>query len=177
MPGRPSKPVKVIEIESKSHRTKKELAHRRKAETSTLSGKKLIESREVKEDLEAHREFLRISKLLDAVEKNDALYSEVINRYCLLKSECKSFADKRERTGKQMELLEERMDEMELPEYLKLQNDLSKALVSYDRQIQIKRKMMFDIEKENIMTIAAALRSVPKQPEKKSNPLMEALNG
>ena len=36
---------------------------------------------------------------------------------------------------------------------------------------------MLDIEKENVMTIAASLRSIPKKPEKKKNLLMEALTG
>ena len=35
--------------------------------------------------------------------------------------------------------------------------------------------MMLDIDKENVMTISAALRSIPKQPEKKENPLLSAL--
>jgi diphthamide biosynthesis methyltransferase len=35
--------------------------------------------------------------------------------------------------------------------------------------------MLLDIEKENIMTIAAALRSIPKNEEKSSNKLLEAL--
>ena len=65
---------------------------------------------------------------------------------------------------------------MEFTEYITLQNDLSKMAISYDRQIQTKRKMLFDIEKENVMTIAAALRSIPKQPETKKNALREALN-
>jgi archaellum component FlaC len=34
-----------------------------------------------------------------------------------------------------------------------------------------------DIEKENIMTIASALRSIPKKPGQKINPLLEALRG
>ena len=53
---------------------------------------------------------------------------------------------------------------------------MQKNLVSLDRQVQSKRKMLSDIEKENIMTIAASLRSVPKKPEKKVNPLKEALS-
>ena len=53
---------------------------------------------------------------------------------------------------------------------------MQKNLVSLDRQVQSKRKMLSDIEKENIMTIAASLRSVPKKPVKKVNPLKEALS-
>jgi len=43
--------------------------------------------------------------------------------------------------------------------------------------IDKKRKMMLEIDKENVMTISAALRSIPKQPEKKENPLLAALRG
>jgi predicted transcriptional regulator len=49
------------------------------------------------------------------------------------------------------------------------------SIIALDKQIQTKRKMLLDIEKENIMTIAAALRSIPKKPEDKTNPLKEAL--
>ena len=53
--------------------------------------------------------------------------------------------------------------EMDIEDYIKLQNETSKMLLSFDRQIQAKRKMMFDIEKENVMTIASSLRSIPKK--------------
>ena len=58
-----------------------------------------------------------------------------------------------------------------------LELGMQKNLVSLDKQVQAKRKMLLDIEKENIMTIASALRSVPKKTEKKDNPLLAALNG
>ncbi len=177
MPGRPSKPVTVLKMEGKSHRTKKEIMQRKRSEASTLTGRNLIESDEVRDTPVAHAEFERLSELLGIIEKDDALYSEVINRYCLLKAECTAFSKKRKFAMDQMEYLNERRDEMEPVEYFELQGKLSAQVISYDRQIQQKRKMMFDIEKENIMTIAAALRSVPKQVEKKSNPLLEALNG
>ncbi len=177
MPGRPSKPTKVLEIENRSHRTKKELAVRKKGEASTMSGRKLVESSEVKKNLEAHREFLRLSKLLAAVDKNDALYSEVINRYCMLKAECIDFTAKRESLVEEIRRLEDSYGEMEKKKYFSLMSNLQKSAIAYDRQIQQKRKMMFDIEKENIMTIAAALRSVQKQVETKKNKLLEALNG
>jgi hypothetical protein len=49
-------------------------------------------------------------------------------------------------------------------------------MIALDKQIQTKRKMLLDIEKENIMTIAAALRSIPKKTDEKENPLLKALN-
>ena len=68
-------------------------------------------------------------------------------------------------------------EEMTMKEYYNLELSMQKNLVSLDKQVQAKRKMLLDIEKENIMTIASALRSVPKKTEKKDNPLLAALNG
>lgn len=167
----------MIELEGKSHRTKKELRQRKKAEAELLSGKQLKETKEVRGDPQAHKEFARIRGLLRSIGKDDDLYSGVLNRYCLLSAECKSFEEKRERIYRRQMELEERSGELEFVDYCKLQNDLSKMLISFDRQIQAKRKMMFDIEKENIMTIASSLRSVPKKPEPKKNALQEALSG
>lgn len=173
----PPKPADVIMLEGKSHRTKKELRQRKKAEEDLLTGNRLRETKEVKENELAHKEFLRIRKLLEEIGKNDDLYSGVINRYCLLSAECKEFEEKRESIFRRQQELKERSGEMEFTDYLHMQNDLSKMLLSYDRQVQAKRKMMFDIEKENIMTIASALRSIPKKQETKKNALREALGG
>lgn len=173
----PTKPASVLKYEKKSHRTKQEMRQREKAEEDLLTGKKLKESQEVKNNELAHREFLRIKKLLAGIGKNDDLYSGVINRYCMISAECREFEEKRESIYRRQEELEKRSDEMEIDEYIKLQNETSKMLLSFDRQIQAKRKMLFDIEKENVMTIASALRSVPKKPEKKKNALREALSG
>jgi hypothetical protein len=61
--------------------------------------------------------------------------------------------------------------------YYKLKNNMQGSIIGLDKQIQSKRKMILDIEKENIMTIAAALRSIPKKEDKANNRLLEALNG
>ena len=172
----PAKPADVIRLEGKSHRTKKELRQRKQAEENLLTGKKLKEKAEVKNNEIAHREFLRLKKLLKEIGKDDDLYSGAINRYCLIFAECAEFEEQREKIFRRQQELEEKAGEIEFIEYITLQNDLSKMAISYDRQIQTKRKMLFDIEKENVMTIAAALRSIPKKPETKKNALREALN-
>lgn len=172
----PPKPAKLIAIEGKSHRTKKELREREKAEAALLTGKTLKETEEVKNNKIAHKEFLRIRKLLQSIEKNDDLYGSTINRYCLLLAECTEFEEKRETIFSRQKELEERKDDMEFSEYINLQNDLVKSMLALDKQVQAKRKMLLDIEKENVMTIAASLRSIPKKTEKK-NPLREALSG
>ena len=172
----PPKPAKLIAIEGKSHRTKKELREREKAEAALLTGKTLKETEEVKNNKIAHKEFLRIRKLLQSIEKNDDLYGSTINRYCLLLAECTEFEEKRETIFSRQKELEERKDDMEFSEYINLQNDLVKSMLALDKQVQSKRKMLLDIEKENVRTIAASLRSIPKKTEKK-NPLREALSG
>lgn len=69
------------------HRTKKEKESRKNAELRQLTGKKLTEFKQVRENETAHKEFQRIQKLLKVVGKDDALYSAGINRYCELVSE------------------------------------------------------------------------------------------
>lgn len=175
--SRPPKPFTVLKAEGKSHRTKAELKQRRQGEEALLTGEALKERPEVKANAIAHKEFLRLNKLLKNIEKNDAIYESVINRYCLLQAECVEFEEKREKFYKQMDDLEEKSDEMEYKDYFKLQSEMQKNIISLDKQIQAKRKMLFDLEKENVMTIASALRSIPKKEEKSSNKLLEALNG
>nr|DAZ11823.1 MAG TPA: hypothetical protein [Caudoviricetes sp.] len=159
------------------------MRQRKQAEQSLLTGEKIREKTEVKQNKIAHKEFLRIKKLLKNIEKNDDLYGVVINRYCLLYAECFEFEKKREKMFEQLCDLQEKEDElieheeMTQKEFYGIENSMQKNLIALDRQVQSKRKMLLEIEKENIMTIASALRSVPKKVEKKKNPLMEALNG
>ena len=182
----PSKPFSVLTAEGKSHRTKKELLARRDGEAATLTGKAMKERPAVKDKPASHKEFLRIKNLLKEIGKADALYEPVINRYCQLMAECTELEEKREHCYQLVMKLEEvaetlhEMDQLDADGLFSLTKEftkLSATLISYDRQVQAKRRMLLDIEKENIMTIAAALRSVPKAPEQKENPLMKALRG
>lgn len=175
MPTSP-KPFVVLTNEKKSHRTKAELNQRKQAEESLLTGKALRVHTEVKNDPVALKEFNRINGLLRRIEKNDAIYEPVINRYCLIYAECLDFVEKRETFYRDMQELTEDKDrlidngEMTLGEYYKTKQNLQNTIINLDRQIQAKRKMLLDIEKENAMTIAAALRSIPKTPPaKKAN--------
>ena len=80
--GRPSKPAELLKSEGKSHRTKQELAFRKQQEEATLTGKKLEEPRAIKDLKIAHATFLKTRRLLDAINKNDELYSAATCRYC-----------------------------------------------------------------------------------------------
>lgn len=176
----PTKPFKVLTTEKKSHRTKAELKMREEGEKSLSTEIELKERKEVKQNKEAHKEFKRIEKLLKNIGKNDAIYEVVINRYCLIQAECHEFEEKREKFYNDMSKLEDEynQDEMSLSEYYSLINDMQKNIVNLDKQIQSKRKMLLDIEKENVMTIAAALRCIPKKEDKEfENPLLKVLRG
>lgn len=184
----PTKPFTVLTSEKKSHRTKQELLLRKAGEDALITGKALAERPEVKSNKVAHKEFLRISKLLENIKKNDAIYEPVINRYCILQAECKDLVDRREETYSLVTMLKDEFkksindcnpaDRAELiMKFTKTINELTYATIDLDKQIQQKRKMLLDIEKENVMTIASALRSIPKKVENKKNALLEALGG
>lgn len=180
--GRPSKPYAVIVSEGKSHRTKGELAAKEKGEAAFATGVMLKERPEVQRNKVAHKEFLRIGKLLLKIKKFDAIYEGVINRYCLLYGECLDFEEKREQVYKDLEELgadkEKILEEgMSLSWYYKQKATMQKTLLGLDKQVQAKRKMLMDIEKENIMTIASAMRNIPKTSEEAENPILAVLRG
>lgn len=172
--GRPSKNVDVLEEEQKSHRTKGELCARKAAEEALATGEKLKERKETKENPIAHREFLRVNKLLIAIGKNDALHEPIINRYCMLQAESADFEKKREMFSENLQAVMADPD-MEPDQKYRLEAQMQKSILDVDKQVQAKRKMMFDIEKECAMTISAAMRSIPKTTASKENPLLEAL--
>lgn len=184
----PPKPYIVLASEKKSHRTKKELRQREQGEKQLTTGTTLQERPEVKDNPISHKEFLRVTKLLDGIDKNDSLYEPIINRYCEIQAECVDLKEQREDYKSMLAEIRNTFDgltcDMDAEERASLLIDLTNSLVKItnsidkiDGKIQTKRKMLFDIEKENIFTIASALRSIPKKAENKTNALLEALGG
>ena len=189
----PPKPFKVLTSEKKSHRTKAELKKRQEGEQSLSTDIVLKERKEVKQNKVAHKEFKRIEKLLKNIDKNDAIYEAVINRYCLLQAECFDLEERREECynlisklrEEEKELIAELKDRENIDELIDYKLEYAKSLAkmmssmsTIDKQIQAKRKMLLDIEKENVMTIASALRCVPKKEDKETdNPLLKVLRG
>lgn len=173
--ARPSKPLVLI----KGHRTEAEKEVRREAEEALLTKQPMVEWKSVKDDKIAHKHFLRISKLFKSIEKNDALHESVINRYCIILAECERYEDEDKRLHKIYGDLEDKKDEMEFADYFKKIMDVTKCMQKNDSLLQTKRKMLLDIEKENIMTIASQLRSVPKKPTDKDieDPMAKLLGG
>lgn len=176
----PAKPFSVLTSEGKSHRTKAELKLREEGEKALKTSEKIKPKKEVKNNKIAYKEFKRIVGLLENIDKCDALYENVINRYAMLYAECYEFEEKRERFYKDIDKLDLQFVEDEdftMKEYTSLLCQMQKNIIDLDKQIQNKRRLMFDIEKENIMTIASQLRNIPKKTEENENPLLKVLRG
>jgi hypothetical protein len=156
------------------HRTKNEKTLREAAEKAALTGIEIRERQEVANNEYAHAEFERLIELLTAVGKNDAIIETVVNRYCFMLYECADFERKRDKFNDNLDALMDN-NEIEAIDKYRLEAQMQKSILEVDKQIQTKRRMLFDIEKENGFTIAAALRSIPKKPDKKISPLEEAL--
>lgn len=172
----PNKPVAVLRAEGKSHRTKAELELREKNEAALSSGKPMQARKEVKKNKVARKEFDRVEELLRSIGKNDALVESVINRYCQIYAEIVDFEEKRAEFSNGITELQKAYEEdveahsvedrvIPALDYFKVLASMESAILNIDKRIQEKRKMLLDIEKENIMTIAAQLRSIPKKVE------------
>ena len=168
---------------AKGHRTKAEISAREQAEQDMLSGKKLAEFPAVKGDPAAHAEFKRVAALMRAIGKDDALYSAAVNRYAELSSEIAQIQQDAARFRGLMDSLKQKFDESDpdsddITAFAKAYSGMLAQVNKLDDKVMQKRKMMGDIEKENCMTVQAALRSIPKETGKKDDsPLMKILSG
>lgn len=179
--GRSSKVVSM----TKGHRTKAEKAYREEQENALLTGEGIVESKAVSADPVAHVVFLRVRKLLRKIGKSDALYEQVINRYALLAAECADFERKREVFHERALALDRKFaeqdpsdeDSIKAVDYYRLSAQLQGQVVALDKQVQAKRRMLLDIEKECVMTISSALRAIPKTPpdEAADDPLSQLI--
>ena len=71
--------------------TKSEREYLEKAEKAALSGMPIVEFKKTKKDKIAHKEFVRVIALLDAVGKNDGMFEAVINDYCMYLSDIERY--------------------------------------------------------------------------------------
>lgn len=203
--ARPSKPVAVLESEKKSHRTKTELEQREKGEAALLSGKRCFERESVRANPVAHKEYQRLIKLMRAIGKDDALYAPEYNRYselfseeefykgeiAALQSELVSLRGLTINAAAAANVISEEIETGNISEELTVTLDgllenisklhdqrgkLLKQLSDMDLKVKQKREAMLALEKENCMTVSAALRTVPKEVQKpEEDALLKAL--
>jgi hypothetical protein len=147
----PCKPIALAK--QTGHRTKEEIKQREAAEEAMKTNEGFQPNEEVKNDKEALKAFDRIKDLLGRIDKDDALIEKILNRYCMLHSECKQLNKMKKDIEKEIKKTKDAEFKMQLyRQYDKL-----------DASVMKKYKTMFDIEKENLMTLAAQLRSIPKK--------------
>lgn len=167
MAGRPSKPVQLLKLEGKSHRTKKELEHREKMEKSLYTGTKFKESPAVKSDPVAHKEFLRLKKLYKHIEYVDGLDEQIINRYCMLVSQENAL---QERIKEIEQLISELDDPKEKLEYYK-------TISNTTTKLNQTRDMLLKLEDRLFLNPTARVKAIPKTPQEdeESSPMAKFL--
>lgn len=167
MAGRPSKPVQLLKIEGKSHRTKEELEHREKMEKSLYTGTTFKESTAVKEDPIAHKEFLRLKKLYKSIQYVDGLDEQVINRYCMMVSQEKAMQKFIEKMNEDIDRCEDFSDRL----------NLYKTISGATAKLVQVRNMLIKLEDRLFLNPTARIKSIPKTPteEKKNSPMADFL--
>jgi phage terminase small subunit len=175
MRGRNVVPIDKV----KGHRTNAEKRARKEAEKALDTGHNMMEWPSTSDNLIAHKHFARIRRLLKAIGKNDALYESAINRYCVLLAEVADFEktkasfldSKKALEGEYHSGRRESEGGISASEFYKLLAKMQENVIRLDQQLQTKRRMLLDIERDSLMTIASALRSTTKKPaEPKADP-------
>ena len=157
MAGRPSKPIDLIVYENKNHITKAEIDARKKAEEALKTKGVINESVEVKRDVIAHKEFLRLKKLYQGIGFIDALDMQIINRYCFGISglyKLKAMLEKMEQYLN---------DDMPAEEYSRM----CSSMQSMVGKIQQQEKLLLSYEDRMFLNPAGRMRAIPKKPEEK----------
>ena len=158
-------PRKPLQLMTK-HMANDDKEYRAEAEESLLTGEVWKEYPEVKSNAMAHKFFKRLTDLYSRIEKNDAMTEPIINRYCMMQAECYDFEAKREKFNSNLDALMDD-DELDRETKYKLEAQMQQSIISVDKQIMSKRKMLLDIEREMLLTLKAQLASIPKkEPEK-----------
>lgn len=159
MGGRPSKPTALILSEGKSHRTKAEISARQKAETALYTGVHFKESQQVKDNMIAHAEFLRLKRLYGKVSYVDALDQNIINRYCLEVAAIHGYEEQITRMKLDLDMVESAEDRMPLYEMIGK---------TYDRMNRSKA-LLLKYEDRLFLTPAGRMRAIPKTPPEETN--------
>lgn len=170
--GRPPKALTMIE----GHLTKEQRSERERAEREFSSSVPFKKWPQTKKDSFASKHFDRIKKAFEEIGVCDVSFEAVINRYCIILGECAKLEKKIEESEKLRDDLDKERENMEAKEYASLAMAVEKDLYSKDCSLGAKRNALLQIEKENIMTVLAKLRAVPKKPkEREEEDPMEAI--
>lgn len=174
--GTSRKSLSVMESEGKKpHRSNKEIEERRRNERAAFTGITIKEHPEVKTNEVAHKEYLKIIKILNAVNKNDASFENIVNRYCEIYAEIDDLRNRKDGIKKSLELIESKINTEFDSKLFSNQTNLTKTLMSIDGKIDNKRKILFDYEKQLGFTIDSASKMICTKTEEEEDPLLSIL--
>lgn len=160
------KSVAVLRAEGKSHRTKAELALRERSEEAMLTGIAIVETEEVKANPVAHAQFERLTFILSRIGKNDELFGAGCRRYCLTTAKLYEHEEGIKR-------LQAMCDDATPAMRARIEN-----LITRNEKLSLAmHRELTDFERSCGMTVASALRLIPKRVEEKPDPILEILNG
>lgn len=175
--GRPAFTTSALKAEGRSHKTKAELAQREQAEQAVLTGEVIKETAEIKADPVAHKEFMRIKRIMTHIGRGDELYGAPVRRYCLNVSKLHDADISVERLKSEVsQLVDDRDSFNDLQDYYKLLTKLEDSVTRKEQLSRSIRQELADFEKENSMTIKSSIRTVAPKPQTKKNALLEALS-
>lgn len=155
MAGRPSKPIKLILLEGKTHLTKKQIAEREAKEDSLKSDLSYHPNKKVKSNPVALEMFIKLQKLYKNIEYVDGLDENIINRYCLLTSEVDDME-------KLLHRMEDDIDKCENPSQMVT---MYKSISGLEGNLNRARDMLLKIEDRLFLNPTARVKNVPKKKE------------
>lgn len=162
-----------------SHKSRAEKEEREERGTAMLTGREIKERQEVSNSPTAHKEFLRLMKIMKAIGKNDALYEAQINRMAELTGETDDLRIQRDTTKKRIDQLEEKLESGD-GDFDKLNRSIAAAQKMYlelDKQIMKKREMLSKLETTNCFTVSTSTRTVNTKLPEEIDPVAAALLG
>lgn len=163
MAGRPPKQLTLV----KGHLTNAQKDARDKAEKALVTSYVMKPWAKTKQNETAMKQFKKIKKAFAKIGQDDICFESVLNRYCIIFAECDETEKTREAILAGMRDMLANKDEIVARSdvatfYTNLVEMAGKAN-DCDRTLAKKREMMLSIERENIMTVNAKLRAVPKK--------------
>jgi phage terminase small subunit len=161
--GRPSKPVDLIVLEGKSHRTKEELNARRAAEAEMRVEGELKASKAVRASSIALAEFKRLKALYEGIAFVGALDQAILNRYCLALAMLEDLRGTARQMQDHLDALSEEGNELDAQTLCALYRSIASVI----GKIQAQEKQLRAYEDRLLLTPAGRIRAVPKKPPEK----------
>lgn len=155
MPGS-AKPTNLLRLEGRGHRTKAELEYRERGEQALAVEGEILESAQVREDKDAHREFLRLKRLYAGIEFVGPLDQQALNMYCL------EVAD----VGRAREELARLRGEQRQADTREERETLGSEIRRASVALYKSKELLLKYEDRLFLNPAARIRAVPKTPPK-----------